>query len=333
MEPTKVNNQPSSLNWGIIGLGKIAAIVAADLVQYTHAKLYAVASRSTEKATDFAEKFRAEKAYADYATLINDPNVEVVYIATPHAFHFELALACLKAKKHVLCEKPLCMNAKQVSQLCSEAKNNDCFLMEGIWTRFMPSTKKLIELLSEGRIGNPVSVQADFGFQTNFDKNSRLFNKNLGGGSLLDIGIYPIYMSLLCLGKPSKISAKAKFSSTGIDTTCQMNFYYDKAKEAELLSSFEEDTPTQALITGTKGSIKLHRRFHQSTCVEVFDVDGTSVDVFSLPYQGNGYIHEIEEVTLCIQRRQTESELLPHATSLQLAEIMDKVQEEIGLTY
>lgn len=323
----------TKLHWGIIGLGKIAAIFAEDILRFQQANLYAVASRTTEKAKNFADKFQAEKAYTSYQQLIDDPKIDVVYIATPHVFHFELAMACLKANKHVLCEKPLCMNATQVKLLCAEAKRNNCFLMEGIWTRFMPSTNKLIDLLSENSIGELLSLEADFGFEVKFDKSSRLFNKNLGGGSILDIGIYPIYLSLLCLGFPSKIEAKGKFATTGVDVACQMKFFFEGEQQANLFSTFEENTPSECLINGTKGSIKLHRRFHQSTCVEVFDVEGNSIETYSLPYQGNGYIHEIEEVTNCIQQLQLESEKLPHSTSIQLADVMDEVMNQIGLEY
>lgn len=323
----------TKLHWGIIGLGKIAAIFAEDMLRFQQANLYAVTSRTTEKAKNFADKFQAEKAYTNYQQVIDDPKIDVVYIATPHVFHFELAMACLKAKKHVLCEKPLCMNAAQVKLLSAEAKRNNCFLMEGIWTRFMPSTNKLIELLSKNSIGELLSLEADFGFEAKFNKNSRLFNKNLGGGSLLDIGIYPIYLSLLCLGLPSKIEAKGKFATTGVDVACQMKFFYEGEQQANLLSSFEENTSCECIINGTNGRIKLHRRFHQSTCVEVFDAEGISIETYSLPYQGNGYVHEIEEVTNCIRQLQLESEKLPHSTSIQLAEVMDKVMKQIGLEY
>ncbi|GGE24755.1 Gfo/Idh/MocA family protein [Psychroflexus planctonicus] len=321
------------LNWGIIGLGKMARIFAEDLVQVETARLYAAASRTIDKATAFATDFNAEKAYSSYEELIEDEKIDVVYIATPHAFHFDLAMQSLRAKKHVLCEKPMCMNVQQTKELIAEAKKQKRFLMEAIWTRFMPTTKKLLELLNENRIGKLISVEADFGFKPKMNLESRLFKKSLGGGSLLDIGIYPVFLSLLCLGKPSKINALARKTTTGVDYSCYMLFDYATEEKAILKSTFENQTPCEAELFGTKGSIKLHSRFHHSEQLEVLDEQRNTVEIFELPYQGNGYIHEIEEVNSCIQQGKTESNLLSHQFSLDLVKILEDVKKQIGLTY
>ena len=321
------------LNWGIIGLGKIANTFAEDLVQVENCQLYAVASRSREKAQQFASALKAEKAYASYDELILDQDVDVVYIATPHAFHFKWAMKCLQAKKHVLCEKPMCLNLKQTQTLINEAKAQNCFLMEAIWTRFMPATKKLLELLQENKIGKITSIEADFGFKPKYDESSRLFNKALGGGSLLDIGIYPIFLSLLCLGKPSDIIALARKTPTQVDASCHMLFNYASGEKASLKSTFENTTPSEAELFGTKGSIKLHSRFHQCECIEVFDEYRNAIEKYNLPYLGNGYLHEIEEVNNCIAQGKTQSELLTLAFSLDLAEIIHQVKKEIALAY
>lgn len=322
-----------SIHWGIIGLGGIAHTFAEDLVKVKQAKLQAVASRTLEKAQLFKTQFRAEQAYGSYNELIEDPEVEVIYIATPHAFHFEIAMQCLKHKKHVLCEKPMCLNAQQTKKLIEEAKLQNCFLMEAIWTRFMPATKKLLELLEEKHFGELISIVADFGFKSHFNPDGRLFKKSLGGGSLLDVGIYPVFLSLLCLGKPSKILAMARQSPTEVDSSCSMLFDYKTGAKAVLQSSFEMNTPTEAFIYGTKGSIKLHSRFHHSQVIEVFDEVGNSAEIFQLPYQHNGYTHEILEVNRCISKNLTQSELLPLEFSLSLAEVLDQVKAEIDLKY
>lgn len=321
------------IRWGIIGLGKIANTFAEDLARVEDAEIYAVASRSKTKAEDFALRFKAKKAYQSYEDLIEDPKVEVVYIATPHAFHYKIALQCIRANKNVLCEKPMCLSLNETEHLIQDAQNRDCFLMEAIWTRFMPSTIQLLRLLEERRIGEVLAIQADFGFKAVFDEENRLFNASLGGGSLMDIGIYPIFMSLLCLGVPSKIKAIARKSSTNVDSTLHLLFDYTTGQQANLQSTFEYHTPCEAEIVGTNGSIKLHSRFHQSEKLELLDENRKSIEIFKLPYTGNGYVHEIEEVNSCIRQGKKESELLPLALSNQLAHIINRVKYKIDLNY
>ncbi len=322
----------NSINWGIIGLGKMARIFAEDLVRVNECRLYAVASRSKEKARNFGKQFPAEKYYSNHLEIIDDTAVDVIYIATPHSAHFELAKQSLLAKKHVLCEKPLCLNLRETQELIELARVQECFLMEAIWTRFMPSTKKLIQLLNEQQIGSLICVEADFGFQAQFDKNSRLFNKSLGGGSLMDIGIYPLFLSQLCLGTPKTIQALARKAPTGVDSSCYMQLDYSNGQKALLKSTFEVNTPCEAMIYGTNGSIKIHNRFHQSEKIEIFDSQQNSLQVFELPYSGNGYIHEIEEVNQCIMQSKIESDLLPLDFSLQLAKTMEEVKRRIEVT-
>lgn len=323
----------NKINWGIIGLGKIAHIFAEDLQQENEASLYAVASRSKEKSVQFAHKFSVKKAYDSYLKLIEDNQIDVIYIATPHALHFNLALACLNAKKHVLCEKPMCLSAKETQILIELSKKNSCFLMEAIWTRFMPSTKRFLEIIQENMIGELVCLEADFGFKAQVDPKSRLFDPSLGGGSLMDIGIYPIFLSLLCFGEPDTIIANATFASTGVDISCLMEFFYKDGKKAYLSSTFKHATPTQAKLTGEHGSILLDTRFHQSKKIEIFNAQSQSTETIHLPYKGNGYVHEIKEVHRCIHEGKTESELLPHLFSLQLAQLLEKVRKQIKLNY
>lgn len=320
------------INWGIIGLGKIANVFASDLMLAKEAKLYAVASRDARKAAAFGQEFGCHTSYASYEDLAKDPDIDVVYIATPHTYHFANTLMCLKHGKAVLCEKPLAMSLEEEELLYQEAKNRKLFLMEAMWTRFLPATEKLIQLVNDGAIGQIQLLHADFGFSANMNPEHRLFNKDLGGGALLDIGIYPIYLSLLLLGRPHTIKAMARMSNTAVDKLCAMLFAYEHKAIASLESTIEADTPTEAHIYGSQGKIVLHRRFHQSEKISLYQ-QGTLSEEFELPFRGNGYIHEIEEVNRCLLSGLTESPKHTLITSLKLIEIIDRVKEEIGLQY
>lgn len=320
-----------TINWGIIGLGKIANKFAQDMQLSNNAVLHAVASRNGEKAKLFSEKYNSTKWFDSYEALANDPEIDVVYIATPHTFHFEYAMMCLEKGKGVLCEKPMGMNAAEVEALTSEAKSRNLFLMEGIWTRFIPATNKLLQILENKTIGDLLFVRADFGFKADTNPEGRLFNKKLGGGSLLDIGIYPIYLSLLTLGIPIDAKAMARMTDAGVDSYCSILFDYEIGSKAILESTFEADTPTEAFIYGTKGSLQLHSRFHHSEKLTI-TYNGTKEDL-DLKYQGNGYFHEIEEVNHCLLNRSIESSKLPLKTSLDLISLIDRVKKEIGLNY
>lgn len=319
------------INWGIIGLGKIAHKFAQDLLLSENAILKAVASREINKAKEFGEKYQTTKHYGSYEAIAKDPEIDIIYIATPHVFHYEYTMMCLKNNKSVLCEKPMGMNTQQVKKLIAEAKNRNLFLMEGIWTRFIPATEKLLELLSQQAIGDIESVQADFGFKGDLSSESRVYNKSLGGGSLLDVGIYPIYLSLISLGTPNKITAHARMLENQVDGYCTMELNYDNGAKANLESSIDTDTPIEAIIKGTKGSIKLHRRFHHSEKITISKGDKTQT--FELKYKGNGYFHEIEEVNECLLNGRIESKKLPLQNSQQLISILDGVRKEINLSY
>ncbi|WP_430410087.1 Gfo/Idh/MocA family protein [Kordia sp.] len=318
-------------NWGIIGLGKIANKFAADLQLSETSTLYGVASRSLEKATEFATKYNAKKTFNSYEALVHDSEIDVIYIATPHTFHFENTMLCLRNNKAVLCEKPMGINSTQVKKMIAEATTKKLFLMEAVWTRFMPAIEKVMELIDKKVIGEITSIRADFGFRSEFNAESRLFNKALGGGTLLDIGIYPIFLSLVVLGIPTNINAMARMTPTNVDRFCAMLFDYENGEKAILESSFEANTPTEAYIHGTKGTLKIHRQFHQPTAITLYKNDQETV--IELPFTGNGYFHEIEEVNACIRDGKTESSKLPLAFSEQLIQIIDRVKSEIGLTY
>lgn len=319
------------IKWGIIGLGKIAKKFASDLFLVESATPFAVASRSIEKAKIFAQEMGFQKYYGTYEELVLDKEIDVIYIATPHVFHFDNTMLCLKNRKAVLCEKPLGMNTDQVKLMINEAKRNKVFLMEGLWTRFIPITEKLMELMEKKVIGEILSIKANFGFKANRNENQRLFKKELGGGSLLDVGIYPIYLSLLLLGVPIDKKAKAKMTNEKIDTSCSMLLKFKNGAIAQLESSIEANTSTEALIYGSLGTIKLHYRFHQSEKMSI-ERDG-KIEIFEIPYLGIGYVHEIEEVNKNLFAGKTESSKHSLKTSLALINVLDQVRNKIGLTY
>lgn len=319
------------INWGIIGLGKIANKFASDLQLVNDSVLYAVASRDGEKAKKFGQKYGSKKFYGSYDELADDPDIDVIYVATPHTYHFENTMMCLKKGKGVLCEKPMGVNHQQVETMIREAKSRNLFLMEGIWTRFIPATNKLLEILETKTIGEVLFIRADFGFKATPNHEERIYNKKLGGGSLLDLGIYPIYLSLITLGIPIDIKAMARMTETDVDGYCTMLFDYENGAKASLESTIEARTPTEAIIYGSKGSVKLHSKFHQSERLTI-SVNGEKT-VLNIKLTGNGYVHEIEEVNKCLLNGEIESKKLPLKLSAELITLIDRVKVEIGLSY
>ena len=322
----------NTVNWGIIGLGKIAHNFAHDLLLVENANLYGVASRGIVKAKDFADKYQADNFYGSYEDLTNDPNIDIVYIATPHIFHCEYTLMALEAGKAVLCEKAFGMNKAEVEKMVAKANEKKLFLMEALWTRFIPGTEKVLELLNSGLVGELKTVRADFGFKANFDPKQRLFNKELGGGALLDIGIYPAFLSLLTLGFPKELIASATISPTNVDSSIMMLFNYNNQETAILDSSLIVDTPIEAWLHGTKGSLKMHCPFHHTELISHYK-DHDLVETYEVKYKGKGYYHEIIEVMGCLETGKIESDKMPLNFSLKLIDLLDKVREEIGLTY
>lgn len=320
------------VNWGILGLGNIAGKFAEDLLLIEGAVLQGVASRDVSKARIFAKNYKARKVYNNYEALTTDPDIDIIYIATPHVFHFEHTMLCLRAGKAVLCEKPLAMNSVEVRTMVDEANRRKLFLMEAMWTRFIPGTEKVLELTANGAIGSIEFIKADFGFKGDGNLESRVYNKSLGAGSLLDIGIYPVYLSLLLQGAPDTIRAIANFTETGVDASTSMLFGNASGTNACLEATIIADTPIEALIFGTKGSLQMHSRFHHTKEITVRLNDG-KMKSFNLDYTGNGYYHEILEVMRCLQSGLIESPRMPHSISMNLIRILDEVREKIGLKY
>ncbi|WP_040472545.1 Gfo/Idh/MocA family protein [Aquimarina agarivorans] len=320
------------IHWGILGLGNIANTFASDLQFVTNAKLLAVASRNHEKAAAFKEKYGAQKAYNNYQALAEDPEIDIIYVATPHVFHFENAKLCLENGKAVLCEKPMTMSVAQVKTLCQIAIDNNCLLMEAMWTTFLPNFTRLKELVVSESLGKITQLKADFGFKSDFDPMSRLFDKKLGGGSIFDIGIYPIYACLTLLGKPDSISTNAVIGTTGVDESCTMKFTYHNSVEAHLFSSLRENTPTSVEIQFENGSAILGPQFYGPTELKIVDKNGNET-TYPKYEQGNGYQFEAMHMQSLINEKKLESPVMTHAKSIELAEHIEAVIKKIGTDY
>jgi predicted dehydrogenase len=318
------------IRWGIIGLGNIANKFATDLATVENTELIAVASRNMQNANEFAEKHHAKKAYSSYLELAKDPNVDAVYIATPHSFHKEHTILCLQHKKAVLCEKPFAMNLQEVTEMIQVAKENNTLLMEALWTFFLPHFTYLLELVKSEKFGKIQSLEADFGFHRPYNTDSRLFKKEVGGGSLLDIGVYPIFAAIATLGKPDTIVAKATFFENGADSSCDMVFQYKQAK-ATLKSTLLEETLSIAVFKFDKAIVKLNRHFHQSSSITILQ-EGRE-ETIHFDFKTIGYNFEIAHFNQLVRAHKKESNLMTFDFSRSLIKTLDNVREIIGLNY
>ena len=319
-----------NIRWGIIGLGKIANKFATDLASIEHVELVAVASRNIQNANNFAEKYNAKKAYSSYEELAKDTNVDAVYIATPHSFHKEHAILCLQNKKAVLCEKPFAMNLSEVTEMIQVAKENNVLLMEALWSFFLPHFTYVLDIVKSEKFGKLKSLEADFGFHTPYNTDSRLFKKELGGGSLLDIGIYPIFAALATLGEPDAIDASATFFENGADASCEMVFQYENAK-AILKSTLLKETPSVAILKFDKAIVKLNSQFHQSSSITI--IQNNTEEIINFDFKTIGYNYETEHFNNLLRAGEKESNIMTLEFSKNLINTLDKVREIIGLTY
>ena len=326
-----MSKQHKEIRWGIIGLGNIAHKFAEDLLTIEDAKLYAVASRTQEKSDAFADKYSATKAYDSYKGLTNDPNVDAIYIATPHSFHKEHTLLCLEHGIAVLCEKPFAMNADEVEEMIKKANEKNLLLMEALCTSVLPHYQFSINALKNKTYGNILKIEADFGFKSEHAFDSRVLKKSLGGGSLLDIGIYPIFAALSTLGVPKRIEAAATFFENKADSSCHMVFKYDENVNANLKCSFLENTPTEAIFYCEKGIIKIDSRFcAPSTVTQISDGQEETID---FNYETRGYDYEIKHFNQLLRAGKTQSDIMTFDFSRKLIQTLDNVREIIGLKY
>ena len=320
------------VRFGILGPGRIANRFASAFQYVPEAKVYAIASHDASRALEFALTHNVEKQYTAYEDLLNDPLVDVVYIATPHPFHFEQTMLCLEQKKPVLCEKPLAMNFRQVSEMVSASQRGQTFLMEGMWSRFFPVIHKTLELLNAGAIGDVKFLHADFGFAAPVNLEGRVYKLTLGGGAQLDVGVYPMFLALLMLGKPDGIKSYSQLASTGADTSTSALFHYSNGAMAHIFSSIVTDSVKDAHIMGTLGRITIQSPWHKSQLVSLRLNSGESTD-FAYPHSGNGFEFQIREVAHCVAEKKIESEQMPHRLSLMMAEVSDEIRRQGGIRY
>jgi len=319
------------VRWGIVGAGNIANSFAKDLALVAGNRLCAVASRSLDKARDFADTYGAEHAFGSYGELFKSDVVDVLYIATPHTSHAELSIRAMDHKKHVLCEKPMGVNGDEVKQMLATARENTVFLMEALWSRFNPTIKKVKQLIEEGEIGTVAHLKADFAFYgLDRDESGRVLNPDLAGGSILDIGIYPIFLSYLILGMPKSITAQAHFHKTGVETQTAMIFEYENA-QALLFSGLASNSEMKAEIGGSAGSIFINPRWHEATGFSI--KKGSEIIEVELGKLGKGYTYEIEEVARCIGEGRLESTLWSHKNTEELCGLLDLVREKAGVRF
>lgn len=318
--------------WGILGPGRIAAKFCEALCFVEGSEVYAVASRDIENAKAYATKYNAVKFYSNYDDLIKDENVDIIYIATPHPFHYEQTMNCLRNGKAVLCEKPMSLTYGQICEMIALAEEKKVFLMEGMWTACMPFLEKIKSLIDEDVIGKPQYVAADFCFSAPKNMDDRLYNKSLGGGATLDVGIYPVSFATLILGEPSLIKSVAKIASTGIDEYANMILQYPGGETAQLLCGITFNSGIEAEIIGTKGSIKIKNPWFKATDFSVKINDGATED-FYMPHPCNGFEHEIKEVMDCLDKGLLQSNKFSHHLTLSVSKILAEVLKEAGVFY
>ena len=321
----------NTYNWGILGAGKIASKFVQDLHKVKGANVYAVASRSLSRAKEFAEAHNSNKFYGSYLELVTDEEVDIVYIATPHVFHFEHTMLALNHNKAVLCEKPMAMKREQVLEMITKAKHEKLFLMEALWTYFLPHYNYVLEIVASGKFGKLNELKADFGFDAPFNTEKRIYNKDLGGGSLLDVGIYPVFAALTLLGKPDSIEAKATIGKTGVDENCSIQFKYDNGSVANLYSAIDETTPTEAVLVFEKAEIIINSRFHEPSSVQIRSKN--KIETIDFEVNTHGYNFEATHVQQMLTENRLESTVMTFDKSLELISLLDSIREKIDLHY
>jgi predicted dehydrogenase len=320
------------IRWGILGTGNIARRFAGALKQLPGAELVAIASRSLEKAREFAYEFDVPYLFSRYEELAGDKHVEVVYVATPHAAHKDNALLCLAAGKAVLCEKPFTINAAQAREVIAFAREKKLFLMEAMWTRCFPAMNQLGQLLRAGAIGDARMLHADFGFRAEFKPDGRLFNPALGGGALLDIGVYPVALASFIFGSPKTVSGLAHLGPTGVDEEAAMVLQYERGQLAVLSTSIRTTTPQEAVVLGTAGLVRIHAPWWKPTSLTLC-VEGRPDERLRLPVHGEGYQLEAAEVMRCLRDGLLESPFMPLDETVSIMETLDKLRALWGLRY
>ncbi len=318
--------------WGVLAPGKMSAKFTRGLRLLENAELWAVGSRDRDRASRFADEFGFKKAYGSYQELAADPDVEVIYIASPHAFHLEHTMLCLRNKKAVICEKAFALNSQDAALMIEEARKQGVFLMEALWPPFQPLYIKTKEIIHSGAAGKILHLNARFSFQAPYDPADRKFNLALGGGSLLDIGIYPVIDALWFMGVPSEVSAKASFAGSGSEDAISIIFRYPDGRMATVYSSFRTAGGIGVDLLCEKGNIYFSRARDMSQKLKVA-LTGQDEKEYTLLPEGMGYDYEAIEVMTCLDEGRTESSIVPHSFTLDLMTTLDRIRHEAGITF
>lgn len=322
------------VKWIISGTGSIAHSFIRDLrLTGVPQEVVAVIGHSEDSTKEFAEQYQIPAYYTDLDEALRTVKADVAYVASPHTLHHEQAMAFLQNGVHVLCEKPMTINREQCAELVELSRQKGCFLMEGMWIRFLPSITKVLQLINDGVIGTVTTVKASMCYKAPRDPNNRYFDPELGGGSLLDLGIYPVFLSLLLLGKPDTIKAIGTLTDEGIDEECSMLLHYRNGQHAVLESSLRANTDQPAEITGEKGVIKILDPWYEKAGGIEVEVYGQGKIVYPCGWEGHGLHYETNEVLRCLHAGKPESEQMPLDFSLLLLEVMDEVRRQIKVTY
>ena len=320
------------IRWGILATGGIARSFVTDLLAMPDAEVTAVGSRSQEAADRFAATHGIPRAYGSWQELAADPDLDVVYVATPHSAHHAAALTCLRAGRAVLCEKPFTLDLEQATELVRAATEAGVFLMEAMWMRCFPAIHTVSGLIADGAIGEVTSVHADFGLSTPPEATYRLRAPELGGGALLDLGVYPVTFAQIVLGPPDEIRAWARLTAEGVDENTGLTFGYASGAVASLTCSLTGDTPRTAAITGTDGRIELPRNYYRPTHFIITRGNG-GPERIETPFDGLGYHFEAAEVHRCLREGLLESPVVPLSETLTVMRTLDAVRDQIGVRY
>jgi predicted dehydrogenase len=318
------------VRWGIVGPGEIAASVLPDFARVPGASVVAVASRSAERAKKFADRFGIARAYGSYAQIVADDEVDVIYIATPHPQHYEIALAGIEAGKALLVEKSFTATVAGAEEVIAAARDRGVFVMEAMWTRFQPAIVTVRRLVDEGAIGEVRQVQADLGVDRAYDPTHRLFDPAQGGGAMLDLGVYPVSFAHYFLGEPTSVDVVGSLAPTGVDYEAGVLLGYPDGRSASILMSLRNPTPGAARIFGTGGWIEVPPRFHHPKHI-VLHRTGSDPETIEGPPVGRGYSHELLEVTQCVRAERTESAVMPLDDTLAVQRTMNNACEQLGV--
>ena len=320
------------IRWGILGTGGIARAFATALMDTPGAVLAAIGSRSIDSARGFAADFGTPACYGSYEDLAAASDIDIIYIGTPHPLHARNALLALEAGKAVLCEKPFTMNLREAEQVVALARAKKLFLMEAMWTRFMPALAEVRRIVASGAIGTVHQVHADFGFAATRDPEHRVNKRELGGGALLDLGIYPLSISCALLGPVESVQAQAFLSDGGIDLTTGFSMKHTSGAMSVSSCSLRARSPCELTVSGSLGQVRMDAMFHLAKTVTIKLADGSRRTI-DTPFLGNGYVHEAIEAGRCLREGLLESPHMTHDETLALMRLLDTIRAQIGVDY